>query len=688
MKLTCLSIVFGISLVGCGNQSNVVDCTLHPERCTPEDGGVPDGGTEIVYPMLDCDSLVPEFCGYPFPSNVHTVEDVTTVTGRRISFGEQLMLGNAATPWSKSDGFSAGSPLLTYLRGATGNELAGPEEIEKSLSVDSPTIVLDVETGERVPHFAEIDVRAPTLEQRSTMIRPVVRLRDDARYIVAIRGLKNEAGALIEPSAGFAALRDGTASDDESIDARRGLYEDIFSQLAEAGWDRGEIQIAWDFSTASDANNTRWLVSMRDQALALVGAQGPDYTLGPCDDVWESDYIAFRVCGTFRVPLFMSSPEPGGSLLFGDDGLPTVNEDEPWTDIPFELDIPKSASPANPAPSVQYGHGLFGTREQIHGGGSQHNPSFMNEYNYAFVATELQGMSDYDVQTVTLLLAVGDISGLQTMFDRLHQGFVNYLLLTRMMKTSFAADETYGPYINGDKAYYYGNSQGGIMGSVFMALSPDVERGALGVMGQPYSLLLFRSVDFNTFLEAIKLHYKDYREQQLIIALAQMLWDRVEPTGYTHHIRENTFPNTNAKEVLTRVAVGDHQVSTLGGHVMARTLKAPMLDQGIREVWGIPTVTSTAAGSFYAEYDFGLPGEPLCDVPMSLCGDPHTDVSPRTSAREQLDEFFRLGTGTNHCVKGDADLHQVSADGVCSYPTLSGCEMGETEEDTQALCHP
>ncbi|MGB8223921.1 MAG: hypothetical protein WCF10_15140 [Polyangiales bacterium] len=688
MKLTCLSLVFGISLVGCSNQSNVVDCTLDPERCTPEDGGVPDGGTEIVYPMLDCDSLVPEFCGYPFPSNVHTVKDVTTVTGRRISFGEQFMLGNAATPWSKSDGFSAGSPLLTYLRGATGNELAGPEEIEKSLSVDSPTIVLDVETGERVPHFAEIDVRAPTIEQRSTMIRPVVRLRDDARYIVAIRGLKNEAGALIEPSAGFAALRDGTASDDESIDARRGLYEDIFSQLAEAGWDRGEIQIAWDFSTASDANNTRWLVSMRDRALALVGEQGPDYTLGPCDDVWESDYIAFRVCGTFRVPLFMSSPEPGGSLLFGDDGLPTVNEDEPWTEIPFELDIPKSASPANPAPSVQYGHGLFGTREQIHGGGSQHNPSFMNEYNYAFVATELQGMSDYDVQTVTLLLAVGDISGLQTMFDRLHQGFVNYLLLTRMMKTSFAADETYGPYINGDKAYYYGNSQGGIMGSVFMALSPDVERGALGVMGQPYSLLLFRSVDFNTFLEAIKLHYKDYREQQLIIALAQMLWDRVEPTGYTHHIRENTFPNTNAKEVLTRVAVGDHQVSTLGGHVMARTLKAPMLDQGIREVWGIPTVTSTVGGSFYAEYDFGLPGEPLCDVPMSLCGDPHTDVSPRTSAREQLDEFFRLGTGTNHCVEGDADLHQVSADGVCGYPTLSGCEMGETEEDTQALCHP
>ena len=73
---------------------------------------------------------------------------------------------------------------------------------------------------------------------------------------------------------------------------------------------------------------------------------------------------------------------------------------------------------------------------------------------------------------------------------------------------------------------------------------------------------------------------------------------------------------------------------------------------------------------------------------MSLCGDPHTDVSPRTSAREQLHEFFQFGTGTNHCVVGDPDAHQVPEDGVCSYPSIAGCEMGETEEDTQALCQP
>ncbi|MBT8467762.1 MAG: hypothetical protein KJN97_03340 [Deltaproteobacteria bacterium] len=44
------------------------------------------------------------------------------------------------------------------------------------------------------------------------------------------------------------------------------------------------------------------------------------------------------------------------------------------------------------------------------------------------------------------------------------------------------------------------------------------------------------------------------------------------------------------------------------------------------------------------------------------------------------------GTGTNHCAPGDADEHQVTALGVCSYPSLSGCEMDET--DAQDLCIP
>lgn len=688
MKSTWLIALSAFLISACSSSSSGTAGTGGGAGGSGGEGGAGGGGgIALVYPHLDCDPLVPEFCGYPFPSNVYTVEDSETVTGRKVAFGTEFLQNNDSTPWDYSDGFSAGSPILTYLPGATDAVFGGVEDIDQSLSPSSPTLLLDVETGELVPHFAQIDVQAlqePGVrpDQVSSMLRPVVRLRDNARYIAAFRNVTDGAGSVIPASAEFAALRDGTPSDDESIEARRDLYEDIFAKIEAKGWSRDEIQIAWDFNTASDDNNTRWLLHMRDTAFDLIEADGGvQYTIDSVEDDYNPTQIAFRIFGTFKVPLFMTSPEAGSLLLLDENDMPMVNEETPWADIPFEVLIPNSATAENPAATIEYGHGLFGEKEQIQSG---HFATFMNEYNYAFFGTDLQGMSDPDQTAVEDALIGGKFSDAQTMWDRLHQGFLNHLVMLRMMKTSFAQDPQFGQYIKADEAYYHGISQGGIMGSVILATSNDIERGALGVMGQPYSFLLFRSVDFDQFLVVIRLFYKDYRMAQLLIALSQMTWDRVEPNGYSHHIVENNLPGVNPKEVLMRAAIGDHQVTTYAGHIMARTINAPHLTTGLRDIWGLDDVESTPSGSFYNEYDFGLPGQPYCNVPMSQCSDPHGDLRQREAARKQLDEFLRGGTGTNYCATGDGDSHQVTEDGVCSYPTLSGC--GPDETDAQDLC--
>ncbi|MFW2387634.1 MAG: hypothetical protein ACN4G0_04825, partial [Polyangiales bacterium] len=275
------------------------------------DGG--SGGTAIAYPHLDCDSLVPEFCGYPFPSNVYTVEDAETVTGRRVAFGDEFLVNNDSRPWDYSDGFSAGSPMLAYLPRATDEVFGGVTDIDQSLSASSPTMILDAETGELIAHFAQVDTQAlqdpgANTAESGVMLRPVVRLKDNARYIVAFRNVTNPDDEVVEASPAFAALRDGTASDDESVEARRPLYEDIFAKIEAAGWSRDEVQLAWDFNTASDENNTRWLLHMRDTAFDLIGEDGPEYTITSVEDDYNPTEIAYRIFGTFRVPLFMSSP--------------------------------------------------------------------------------------------------------------------------------------------------------------------------------------------------------------------------------------------------------------------------------------------------------------------------------------------------------------------------------------------
>ncbi len=147
-----------------------------------------------------------------------------------------------------------------------------------SVTTASPTILLNADTGELVPHWAELDeeLLREADSDRAFMIRPVVRLADATRYIVAIRHVVDATGA--RPSLPRrSSRRSATAPTlcDPSVALRRSLYADIFAKLEAAGIAKADLQLAWDYSTASRQNNTAWFLHMRDDALAQVGPDGP-----------------------------------------------------------------------------------------------------------------------------------------------------------------------------------------------------------------------------------------------------------------------------------------------------------------------------------------------------------------------------------------------------------------------------
>lgn len=628
---------------------------------------------KVEWAHLTCDPLVPSQCGFPFPSNVWTVDAADTPTKRRVQIDDDSIppalngKKSIGAPWSKSDGFSAGPAILTQLPGATLDGLPTLDTLARSLEVDSPTVILDTETGERIPHFAELDRTRDDPETVTFIIRPVVALKDARRYIVAIRKVRGESGELA-PTPAFKALRDSVASSEPSVDARRGLYADIFQRLGAAGVERESLQLAWDFTTASRENVTGWLLHMRDEALAQAGDSGPTYVVDKVDEDWEPDLIAYRINGRMTVPLYLDKPEPGAHLVFGADGMPAPNPARPTYEVPFEVIVPKSAL-TKPAALLQYGHGLLGARTQIEAANFR---KLVSEKNYVIFAVDLAGMAEDDFGHIANTLSSGQLEGISTMFERMHQGMLNSLLAMRMMSRGFAKDPKFGAYIDPNQRYYHGISQGGIAGGVYMSASTDVERGVLSVMGQPYGFLLNRSVDFGPFFLVMRGAYPDPRAQQIVLALVQMLWDRVEPSGWTKHLAGG-LPNTPAHAVLMTAAIGDHQVTTFGGHVMARSVGAKHLETGVRDIFGLDKVSETASGSVYAEYDFGLPKEPLCNVPMSHCEDPHGMVRKLQWSDDQLDAFLRTGQGKNFCPGG-----------VCKFPEQGGCNGGSYAD----LCAP
>jgi hypothetical protein len=618
----------------------------------------------------ECDFLDTSLCLYPFPNDYYTRTDPSTDTGRRVNFDvDEMPQNTAAVPMSPADynwndGFSPGSSMLVKVPGVdlamTG---AVPiTDIERSLDVSAPIVLVNATTLEHHLFWAELDANAMTDADRTLILRPAVNLNENTRYIVALRNMKDASGALITPTADFLAYRDGTPFPpaDTAKEARRAHFEDLFTTLAAAGVPRGDLYLAWDFTVASADSIAGRMLHIRDDAFAALGTAAPTYAVTLVEDEVDSR-IFRRITGEYFVPRYVASPLPGPftnpRFVLDADGLPVRQ----LTDQPanFICTIPRAAladasAMAVPGRPSLYGHGLLGSNSEINAGNVK---DMGNEHNFVFCATKWIGMSDEDIVNAASIL--NNLSRFPTLADRVQQGMLNQLFLARLMihPDGFIADANFqdsdgNPVIDPSEVFFDGNSQGGIIGGALMAVAQDITRGVLGVPGMNYSTLLNRSVDFDEYAMILYPQYPNELERPLLYALLQMLWDRAEANGYAHHMTTDPYPGTPAHEVLLHEAFGDHQVANVTTEIEARTIGAsiyqPALAPGrhsdVDPFFGIPAIASFPfAGSALIVWDSGTPTPPVENVPNRAGSDPHGRPRAQVSARLQKSEFLKTG---------------------------------------------
>jgi hypothetical protein len=395
---------------------------------------------------------------------------------------------------------------------------------------------------------------------------------------------------------------------------------------------------------------------MRNDAFERLADASPTFVVQQVED--EVDTKIFRrVTGTFLVDRYVSSPAPGARFLLGPDGLPLRLPSPQQAN--FICNIPRSAlanatATAVPARASLYGHGLFGSADEV---GAGNVKDMGNEHNFVFCATDWIGMSETDIPNAATILV--DLSNFPTLADRLQQSALNALFLARLMihpnglVSNPAFQDLLGnPVIDTSNVFYDGNSQGGIMGGVVMSVAQDITRGVLGVPGMNYSTLLTRSVDFDTYAMVLYPAYPNELERSLLFSLIQMLWDRGEPNGYAHHMTTDPLPNTPQHKVLLHEAFGDHQVTNVATEVEARTIGAsiyqPALAAGrhsdVDPYFGIPAIPGFPFdGSAYVVWDSGTPTPPTTNTPNSAGADPHSRPRAQATARQQKSEFLKPG---------------------------------------------
>ncbi|MFI6824363.1 hypothetical protein ACIBJE_25975 [Micromonospora sp. NPDC050187] len=619
-----------------------------------------------------CDPVDPAACLLPFPSDLYTVADPATDTGIRVDLQRSAMPENIfgtnidPTDWNRNDGFSPGSMLLTRIPGLdpVASGIAPSTDIGRSLAPDAPIVLVNTRTGERHPYWAELDANAADDPDRQVLIiRPARNLDENTRYAVGLRHLRDSAGATIPASELFATLRAPTAPADPALHRRWEYAQRAIGALSTAGVDPAALHLAWDFTVASEPSLTERVRHMRDEAFGQLGTASPVVTVDKVTDysAEQDPDIRRQVEGSVRVPNYLDTPlgPPGSRLNYGPDGLP--EQRNLTITAKFYCNIPRSASAATPARPTLYGHGLLGSPTEID---SRKLKQYSHESNSMLCATPWIGMATTDVPNV--IRSLGDFSRFGSIPDRTQQSFLNFLYLGRALihARGAAAKDAFrdgtGPLTRtgAGQLVYLGNSQGGILGGALCAVATDFTRCALGVPAANYSTLLDRSVDFDQFHPVFHNAYPDPVDQQLCLALAQMLWDRGEGNGYLHHLTNDPLPGTPAKQVIMIEAFGDHQVANIATEVQARTigarLRAPALAAGrspdVVPFWGIPAVPALPyAGSALVMVDSGSPAPPAGNTPPREGLDPHGHPRNSPEIRAMIAGFLDTGTLVDTC---------------------------------------
>jgi hypothetical protein len=654
---------------------------------TTGSAGATSAGPHTTAKMPDaavsgCDVLlsVPagHHCLLPWPNDAFTVHANTT-TGRRLHISSTLDPKNkkgkhvATAAQNRGDGFSPGSVIMTYVSGLSiaKSKIAPSTNIALSLAPSAPIVIYDTATHARVPYFAELDAQTTNKAKQLLLIHPARALTEGHRYAVVLRGLRKATGAAIAPLASTKAALAGKLKP-----ATRGAHIKwvIRHDLKPVIGATAIPYQAWDFTVASGKSLATPALTMHKLAYQWLathhasGSTAADYA--PAYTVTSSaDNSGVRdIHGTFQVPLFLGDTTPLSKMTTDSAGNPKINGNKTWT-ANFICVLPSTVQAGGPATPTIYGHGLLGDAGEVEGSSFSAGVSA----DLMGCATDWVGMSGSDGGNVVRNLQ--DMSTFDTQVDHMLQGFVNFQFLGRLINstagfvTNAAFNDAGQPLFKTNDCHFMGYSQGGIMGGAVSAVSTEWSRAVLGVPGMDYGgLLLNRSVDWNEFSAIYDVSYADPDDQQVVLQLAQLLWDRGENEGYAEHLTSNPYTGIHAKQVFIIENYGDHQVSNMAAEMLARTIGAhnhqpafnpsfmggaPRANVPVTPQRGLTALDQTkAAPAGLVLWDYGTPTPPTTNLAPNGAAygdDPHSDGRGNALLLDQITTFLSSGIIPNEC---------------------------------------
>ena len=628
-KILALTIVASMLLVGCTGEpssdsdENDIDGLEQPTEPvdnstdTSTDEIIEVGGSEF------CDDTNHIHCMLPFPSGAFLDVDESRDTGYSLSIdGEAIpdtrsSVSDNMVILDRLDGFSPSTQIFTAfdeVPNITG--MASQFDIGISTMDGHASILLNMETGEKIHHWIELDARAQEDEETIIFLRTIEGLDHNTAYAVGFRNLANEEGELVVPSNGFRALRDGNETDSAGIEEQRESYEEVFSELEDAGFERSSLQSAWWFHTASTESILEDILIMRDDAELRLGDDGIGCHISEVEEDFGNDGTSLRLIrGTVTTPHYMENEFARSPLMRNSSGDPEFVENR---EIDFTMLIPSSLAENNTSgPLTVFGHGLFGDGDSY----AMNARSIANEYQTVVIATDFKGWSsDGDLDAMTFALM--DLKEFQYQQERQMQAVINHISMVRTI-TGICSDIEQFKHngtnmIDIDTVNYIGISLGGLRGPSLLAFVPELEWGVLWVGGTSFTHQVERSTHYGSeefpgqFFELLssEVSLPSRLDRAVSIALLQSIWDSTDGETYLP-FRETGYGDIlKPFDMFYLTSMMDAQVTTLSADRAVRTGNVPVVTGSAYHPFGVDVVDGPINGSSAAYFDGEFPALP------------------------------------------------------------------------------
>ncbi|MSP93377.1 MAG: hypothetical protein EXR79_16555 [Myxococcales bacterium] len=461
-------------------------------------------------------------------------------------------------------------------------------------------MLVDVKTGKRIAHVAEIDKNAADAGRRALILRPHRPIPFGTEVGVALlRNLQDTGGQPYARTPAMERILGGLTTGHVRIDLQQHRWTALFNALAKAGVPKEDVLAAWPYRVAS----AQWVTGPAQAAkLAIDAAHGkttgnryvieeievaaaykPQFAsvpaAGPALKVTVGAMhpdIALRLRGRFKMPLVLDGT--GSAAMLPAGGKITVQQ---TVERPFVVLVPPSVLAAEgPAPVVVYGHGFL-RGACVEGCVTVHEAEYMprmgNALGAVVVGTDWWGLSSGEIGVAATVAL--DFNGLRRITDKLVQAVQQPRILADVARADLAKDAMLQragkagpePLIDASRApVYCGNSLGGILGTTAVALG-GFSRAVLNVPGSTWSTMLNRSSNFAEFSQIVASAYPDPFERQVLYALSQSMWDLSDPIHFA------SAAVTSTQHALWAVALHDSQVPNLASAALQRAAGVPVL---------------------------------------------------------------------------------------------------------------